>query len=175
MCQVYLLTAVDFALALLACKFVHTRCMCRNGCVTQNLERGILSWDWKATPHSHMMHPAAWFLHGRHMECSSLASCPMHVGMNTAPACVLHCLISRSTFHIIAIHCWMLRPYPWAPNTYLSSGFLIDEGKDESSDPKTTVSLKHAQTGFFCVGGWLAFAKACDSLPHFMRKAHSTE
>lgn len=51
----------------------------------------------------------------------------------------------------------------------------MGKGKDESSGPKTTVSLKYAQTGFFCVGGWLAFAKACDSLPHFMSKAHSTE
>lgn len=73
-----------------------------------------------------------------------LASCPLHGGTNTAPACVLHCLLSRWTFHIIAIHCLMLRPYPWAPNTYLSSGFLTGEGKDESSVPKTTVSLKHA-------------------------------
>lgn len=38
MCQVCLLTAIDFALALLACRLVHTRCMCRNRCVTQTLE-----------------------------------------------------------------------------------------------------------------------------------------
>lgn len=147
MCQVYLLTALDFSLALLACKLVHTRCMCRNWCSTPNLERWTLGWDWEATPHSHMMHPAARSLHGRHTECpplAHLASCPLHGGTNTAPACVLHCLLSRSTFHIIAIHCLMLRPYPWAPNTYLSSGFLTGEGKDESSVPKTTVSLKHA-------------------------------
>lgn len=174
-CQVCLLTAIDFASALLPCKLVHTRCTRRNRCGTQNLERWTLSWDWKATPRSHRMHPAARSLHGRCMECSSLvhlASCLLCGGMNTALGCVPHCLLSRSTLHIIAIHCLMLRPYLWAPDTYLSSGFLI--GKDESPDPKTTVSLKHAQTEFFCVGGWLAFAKACDSFPHFMSRAHST-
>lgn len=79
--------------------------------------------------------------------------------LGPAPAFVLHCLLSNLTFHIIAIHClvWdcIKAPSdPWVPNTYLLSGFLTGKEKDESSVPKTTVSLKRARTGSFCVGGF---------------------
>lgn len=164
MCEVYLLTAVSFSLALLACKLVHMRCMFRNLCLTYNLERHTPSSGWKATPANPTMHLVGRALHSRHSGCSCvgrLASCPpaWWGELGPAPAFVLHCLLSNLTFHVIAIHClvWDCTKAPsdpWVPNTYLLSGFLTGKEKYESSVPKTTVSLKRARTGSFCIGGF---------------------